>query len=294
MKIGITANPYKPAALDGARRVASVIKDRAEIVWSEETYLKLGATGSMSPLEDMDVDALIALGGDGTFLTTLQHTELPLLPVNAGTVGFLAEIDAGQLTALDEAIERLLQGRYILDRRMKIGTQFRGQNLSDATNEVVVHTNQIAKMRNFEIAIDGNIIGRVRGDGVILATPTGSTSYSLSALGPIIDPTIDGILLTMLAPYQTTQRAVLLDPLRSVSVRLMDPDKGGAVVIDGQSEAEIPGGERILVYRSPRRASFIRFAFSFFQQLRGKKILPWSEETGETKGAVHADLPPPA
>ena len=290
MKIGITANPAKPAAIDLARRAAERLRGSAEVCISDETFALTGGPDAHAPLESLAVDALVAIGGDGTFLYTLQRNGAPLLAINAGTVGFLSEIDGSNEPAFDGALERLVRGLYYIDYRMKLASQVGGLSLPDAANEVVVHTSQVAKMRLFEIAIDGRPAGRTRADGVILSTPTGSTSYSLSALGPILEPSVEGIVVSLLAPFQTTQRAVILDPLRTVSVRLVSPDRDGVLVVDGQDERRMAAGATIVVYRSPRRAEFVRFSSRFFRRLRGKKILPWSEEV-EEEPPGDADLP---
>ncbi len=297
MKVGISANPTKPLALDLARRAIDRFHGSAEVVLASETRAALGeaATGLESAgLDEIVADTLLAIGGDGTFLWSLQRSTLPLLPINAGTLGFLAEVDGTSLEAFDGALERLLQGRYFIDERMKLACQWQGQNLPDATNEIVIHTSQVAKMRLFELAIDRQPVGRIRADGVLLSTSTGSTSYALSALGPIVEPTIEAIVVTALAPFQTTQRALVIDPLRSVSVRLVHPEKEGVVVVDGQSETRLPGGATVLAYRSPRPARFVRFGSRFFRQLQGKRILPWSEEVAEVDPGDDADLPPAA
>ncbi len=293
MRIGIAGNPGKPLAVELARRAVERIGDRAEVVVASDMAAVAGTDRPHAPLEAIAADALVAIGGDGTFLWTLQRTELPLLPINAGTMGFLAEVDGSRLAAFDGAIDRLLTGRYFVEARMRLASQLSGTSLPDAMNEIVVHTSQVAKMRLFEIGVDGRAVGRLRADGVILATPTGSTSYSLSALGPIVDPAVEGIVVSALAPFQATQRAVLVDPLRTVSVRLVHPEKEGVVVVDGQTEQHIPGGSTVVAYRSPRRARFVRFGSGFFRRLQGKKILPWSEELGDTETTDDADLPPP-
>ncbi|MGA7922385.1 MAG: hypothetical protein WCA77_00190, partial [Thermoplasmata archaeon] len=149
-----------------------------------------------------------------------------------------------------------------------------------------------AKMRLFEIEVDGRVFGRLRGDGIILATPTGSTSYALSSGGPIVDPTVEAIVMTSLAPFQVTQRAVLLDPMRLIGIRLVDPDKDALVVVDGQDEVPAPGGSRVLAYRSPRYAAIIRFESRFFERMQTHGILPWSAKVPQ--GVDDADLPPPA
>jgi NAD+ kinase len=294
MRVGLAANPTKPLALDLARRALTALAGRADVVLSAETRTALGDEASglgHAPLETLDADVLVAVGGDGTFLWSLQRSTLPILPINAGTLGFLAEVDGTRPSEFDRALDRLVDGQYFLDERMKLACQREGQNLPDATNEIVVHTSQVAKMRVFELAIDHRPVGRIRADGVLVATPTGSTSYSLSALGPIVEPSLEAIVVTALAPFQTPQRALVIDPLRTVAVRLVHPEKEGLVVIDGQSETRLPGGAAVLMYRSPRRAQFVRFSSRFFRQLQGKRILPWSEEVDP---GDDADLPPPA
>lgn len=292
MKIALTAHPSKPSALALARRAAERIADRAELLWSRETAEAIGFPGPSPSLETLDADVVLAFGGDGTFLHTLGRTRLPLLPVHAGTVGFLAEVDGEDPAALDAALDALLEGRYHVEDRMKLASETGGRALPDATNELVVHSSQVAKMRDFEIALDGEVVGRIRGDGVILATPTGSTSYALSALGPIVEPGVEAILVAALAPFQITQRAILVDPLRTVSVRLVAEEKEAIAVVDGQSEFHLKGGALVRAYRAPNRARFVRFGSSFFRRLRGKGILPWREE--RPGGRERAVLPPDA
>ena len=292
MKFGIHANPNKPKALELARRAEQLIGGRAELVFSQDTVAALGeGARAGAPLEKLGADALIALGGDGTFLYTLQRVSEPLLPINAGTVGFLAEIDGDNLAAFDGAIDRLVRGLYFLEERMRIATQVDGVGFPDAVNEVVIHTAQVAKMRLFEILIDQKPVGRLRADGIIVATPTGSTSYALSAMGPIVEPTLDAIVLTALAPFQATQRAVIVEPMHTIGIRLLNPGKGGVVVVDGQSEQRIEGGSEVVCYRSPRKAAFVRFASRYFPKLHGKKVLPWGDEALGSEEDEHAAFP---
>jgi NAD+ kinase len=292
VRVGISANPNKPLALKLAERAIRRIGDRAVVVLTPETGAALGGGRASAALATLDADLLFVLGGDGTILYTLQHTGLPILAVNAGTVGFLAEIDGTEGPGFDGAIERVLAGSYYIEDRMRLAGSIAGRRVPDATNEIVVHTGQVAKMRVFEILVDRRPVGTVRADGMILATPTGSTSYSLSNQGPIVDPWIEGILVTALAPFQAMPRAVLVNPLRTVGVRLVDPGKEGVVVVDGQREFPIAGGETLTVYRSARRSSFVRLGGGFFRQLLGKHILPWAPPTAAPP-PVNADLSPP-
>lgn len=293
MRIGITANPEKPGALALARQATTYLDGRAEVVLSDETEAHLRLHRPAQRLEEMAVDAIVAIGGDGTFLHVLQRSRRPLLPINAGTVGFLAEIDGPSTASFEGALERLVRGSYYLEERMRLASELAGAQLPDATNEIVVHTDQVAQMRLFEILIDGRPVGRLRADGVIVATATGSTSYASSAMGPILDPNVEAIVLATLAPYLSAHRSIVIDALRTVAIRLVGPGKGGVVVVDGQSEVPLPGNGIVTAYRSPRKAEFIRFGGRFFRRLQGKGILPW-EGPGPGGSEDDADLPPAA
>ncbi len=292
MRIGLAAHPEKPNAIELARRVVELVAGRAELSLSDELA---GVAPDLPhlPLESMDPDVLVAIGGDGTFLHALHRSNAPLLPINAGTVGVLAEVEARRPQEIERAIDRLLSGFYHLEDRMKLAAQIGPRALPDATNEYVVHSAAVAKMGYFEIAFDGQVAGRLRADGLIVASPTGSTGYSLSLRGPILDSAVDALVLVAIAPFRTDPRAVVLEPMRTVTLRPLDPAPGAVAVADGDSEFRVSPTAPITVYRSPRRAVLVRFGSPFLQRLRGKRILPWSEEPPEG-GADGADLPPAA
>ncbi len=291
MRIGIVAHPAKPRAVELARQARLRLARSAEVLLTPETAAALGGTEPAEPLETLRADVLVAFGGDGTFLMALKHSDLPLLPVNAGTVGFLAEVDGDRPDQLAGALDRLLAGQYRLEPRMRIAAEIEGRRVAEAVNEVVIHTSQVAKMRLFEIAVDGVPTGRVRADGVLVATPTGSTSYSLSAGGPIVDPSLEAIVVSSLAPFRSPARSVVLDPFRTVGVQLVLPEKEGVVVVDGQTEEMVPAGGRVLCHRSPRAATFVRFGRPYFRRLQGTQILPWQDPAGPSP-SDGSDLPP--
>jgi len=291
VKLGLTANPQKPAALELARRAVALIGERAEIHLAEE-IASVAPDRPHAPLERLHPDVLLAIGGDGTFLYAMRRSGAPLLPVNAGTVGVLAEITASPSGEFETAIERLLAGHYHIEERMKLAAQLGPTPLPDAVNEYVLHEAQVGKMGLFELAFDEHVVGRVQADGIILASPTGSTGYSLSSLGPIVDPDLDAIVVTTIAPFRVEARALVVDPLRTVRLRALDIGRGAVVIPDGQEEHSLPGNASITVYRSPRRARLVRFGTRFFHRLRGKRILPWSEEFADEGGGI-ADLPSP-
>lgn len=289
MKLGLTANPQKASALALARHVLEHVGDRAEVELSDEVR-SVAPDRPHRPLEAMRTDALITIGGDGTFLYTMRRSDVPLLPINAGTVGVLAEVTAGADRALDGAVDRLIEGRYHIEERMKLAAQLGSSPLPDAVNEYVAHAAHVGKMGRFEIAFDSEVVGRIQADGLILATPTGSTGYSLSSLGPIVDPDLDAIVVTTIAPFRSEARALVVDPLRTIQLRAIDHGPGAVVIADGEGERPMPAQGSLTVYRSPRRARLVRFGARYFHRLRGKRILPWNEEF-EGEGAGGAVLP---
>ena len=288
MRLALHANPKKPVAVELARRVLALVGDRATVVLSEE----LSALDPGRPHESwssLAADLLIVIGGDGTFLHALRNTALPIAPVNAGTLGVLAEVNGRRPGELESAVERLLAGRYFLEERTKLAAEIDGHLLPDAANEYVVHATRVGRMGRFELTFDGQPAGTVRADGLIVATPTGSTAYALSSAGPIVEPEVDGVVLTAIAPFRAEARAVVFSALRTLRIRSLD---GAPVVVLADGEGETPLGPHgtVTIYRSPRRASLVRFGASFFDRLRGKRILPWS---GEAEPGSDAVLPPP-
>ncbi len=292
MRIGLAAHPEKPNAIELARRVVELVGGRAELTLSDELG-EVAPDLPHVPIEAMDPDVLVAIGGDGTFLHALHRSNAPLLPINAGTVGVLAEVEAHRPQEIERAIDRLLSGFYHLEDRMKLAAQVGTKPVPDAANEYVVHSAAVAKMGYFEIAFDGQVAGRLRADGLIVASPTGSTGYSLSLRGPIVDSAVDALVLVAIAPFRTDPRAVVLEPMHTVTLRPLDPAPGAVVVADGDTEFPVSPSAPITVYRSPRRAVLVRFGSPFLQRLRGKRILPWSEGPPE-EGSDGADLPPAA
>lgn len=289
MKLGLHANLRKPAAAALVARAVAAIGDRATVVLTDE--LKEVAGGR--PTADwahLGADLVIVVGGDGTFLRALRETATPILPVNAGTLGVLAEVDGRPPGELEAAVERLLARRYFLEERAKLSADLEGTALPDATNEYVVHAPRVGKMGEFELAFDGVPVGRVRADGLIVATATGSTAYALSSLGPIVEPEVDAIVLAAIAPFRVGARALVLGGLRTVRLRALAAGGPALVLADGDGEWPLPAGRAVTVFRSPRRAALVRFGASFLDRLKGKRILPWSEEEGTGRG--DAVLPP--
>ncbi len=220
------------------------------------------------PLERIEADVIITVGGDGTILRTLQGTDKPVLGVNAGVLGFLTEV---QPEDIKPSIRRLLKGDYKIDERLKLKTTMDGKRLKDATNEAVIHTAHIAKMRHFEISIDGVRATEIRADGLIVATPTGSTSYAMSVGSSIIDPRVDALVIAPIAPFRLAARPLVAPAKSRIGVSIKEP-RECIVVIDGQTEFTTQGTENYLFTSSEKKARFVSFRDDFYSTLEQKLV----------------------
>ena len=184
--VGLVANLGQDRALAAIEKALKVLEGHKglDLVIEDRLARRLGKEKGV-PQSKMDVDMLVIAGGDGTILHALHMTNAPVLSINTGSVGFLAELGVEEI---EKGIKSVLKGDYLLDKRMRLKCTVNGRRQLDATNEVVVHTAAVSKMMTLELSIDGNYVDTVRADGLIVASPTGSTSYALSTGGPILDP----------------------------------------------------------------------------------------------------------
>jgi NAD+ kinase len=264
VKFGITANPQIPDALSCAKKVVAWLEKGQDVFLESDLARAVGRKGM--PLAHMKVDVMLAIGGDGTILRALQLSDAKVLGINSGSLGFLAEVNAEEATAY---LERTIRGEHTVEERMRLKVTVNGQRMFDCTNEAVIHTAQIAKIRPFEIRLGEELVERVRADGIIVATPTGSTSYSMSAGGPIVDPRVDAIIVTAIAPFKPGSRPHVFPAQGQVHVRLTKP-KECLLVMDGQHESSLKGTEDVVLTASERRAKFIRFRSDFYRRVEEK------------------------
>ena len=264
MKFGITANPHIPDSLEATKTILRFLEPKHEVVLETEIAKDVGRTGV--PLAHMKPDFILAVGGDGTILRALQLTDAPILGINSGSLGFLAEVYANEVETF---LGRILRKDYKIEERLRLKVTVDGQRLFDCLNEVVVHTAQVAKIRHFEVHLDDALVTRVRADAMILATPTGSTSYSMSVGGPIVDPRVPAIILNAIAPFKPSCRPHVFPAASQVRVSLVKP-KECLLVMDGQRETHLKGTETISVTASERPARFIRFRDDFYKRFEEK------------------------
>lgn len=264
MKFGITANPRIADSLDATKRILRFLEPKHEITLETEIAKDVGRTGV--PLAHMKPDVILAIGGDGTILRALQLTDAPLLGINSGSLGFLAEVYANEVETF---LGRVVRKDYKTEDRLRLKVTVDGKRLFDCLNEAVVHTAHVAKIRHFDVHLDGAPVTRVRADAMILATPTGSTSYSMAVGGPIVDPRVDAIILTAIAPFKPSCRPHVFPASSQVTVKLVKP-KECILVMDGQHEMPLAGTEEVAVTRSDRPARFIRFRDDFYKRFEEK------------------------
>jgi NAD+ kinase len=269
MDFGIVARPDLTRARTTARMVLNYLRGqkRVERIQVEERLARSLKVEGV-PLPQINVDVIVSIGGDGTVLKALQEARGRIFAINAGVLGFLTEVPVENAIS---GLKRVVDGRYIVEKRLRLKTVVRGRRLFDSTNEAVIHTSTTSKMRHYRMLLSGQQVDDVRADGIIVATPTGSTCYAMSAGGPIIDPRLKGFVIVPLAPFKLSARAVVVPSNRKLTVCLMD-DKPSKLVLDGQVEEPLAPGTTVEFSASERPAEFIRFSSDFYENMR-KKLL---------------------
>ena len=228
------------------------------------------------PLEKMKTDLIITVGGDGTILRTcllIPKPEPPILAINMGVRGFLAEVTPKE--GLD-AVERCLDGRFALERCMKLSAFIGDVRLPDALNEVFVTSHAPAKLLYAKIWKNGAAVSNCRADGVVVASQVGSTGYSLSGGGPVLDPEVDAFVLTPICPV-TVFHPVVFPAKGTITVELLKP-KRAVVVIDGHFRTSVePSHPRVTITKSEYESAFVRFKDGFYHRLKARLLFSRGE-----------------
>jgi NAD+ kinase len=278
----IISNQIKKSAQTNADFIKKYLEGNGKICYVDSS----AATEPDGPYRYTDakgipdnVECVIALGGDGTLLQAsrdLVGTGLPLLGINLGTLGYLAEIEQKGILP---ALERLISGEYTIEERMMLNGEVEqddGTVRSDiALNDIVLTRRGKFRVMDFNIYVDDVFLCSYRADGIILSTPTGSTGYSLSAGGPIVSPDASLILLTAVAPHTLNSRTIVLPDHVTVSVEAAGRDEGtegyANVLFDGDTEVCLSRGHRVRVTRSEQTTRLIKIRHtSFVENLREK------------------------
>jgi len=225
----------------------------AEVVLEQELARAMGKRGKK--IGAMRADAIVTIGGDGTVLRALREApDVPVLGINMGGRGFLASVRPADAP---RAARALLGGKLVVEKRERLAGEVAGRRLPDALNEVVVCSATVGKTIPFRVLVDGAAVMDARGDGVMVATPTGSTAYALAAGGPVLDPRLEAFAIVPVCPSHPKIPPPLVAPMGSrVVVKLTAPERRGLVIVDGKRVAELRPGEGLTLRRSERPAKF--------------------------------------
>jgi NAD+ kinase len=223
---------------------------------------------------DEDPDLVVSLGGDGTMLRAAQVAHLwdaPLLGVNLGTLGYLTEVDAGDELA---ALEKIIDGSYVIEERMMLRCECVGATFV-GLNEVLVERTSRHRLVRLKVSIGGEALAGFNADGVIVATPTGSTAYALSAGGPIVSPRAQCMVLVPVSAHTMAARPFVLAPDEIVEIEVASEGESASFALDGTIGGDLEAGAKVVVRRHFRPLMLVRLAGpGFIERLRSKLGLP--------------------
>jgi NAD+ kinase len=289
-RVGVVVHPGRPPAVELGKVLAG---------WADDHGIELrtltaerGCLGEDVPCVDPDefapgLDLVVALGGDGTLLRAAGLAlpgEVPVLGINLGRLGFLTETEPDDLT---RALDAVAAGHYTIEPRTTLQVLIRTGDgnpaaTASAVNDLVLEKTARHRLAGVAVSIDGRLFARYAADGIIVATPTGSTAYSFSAGGPVVSPRIDALMITPIAPHMVFNRSLLLHPDEVVRLQVLPGSSGVDASVDGRPVCELPPGSVAEVRRSPNRALLVRLdGADFFGRVRSKFRLADAEQLGE-------------
>lgn len=274
--VGLVAPSSREEALALTRRILALLR-RADVrVLTEKKLLSLLPGTEMLHYGDQ-VDALVALGGDGTLLRCAQYAyacNAPLLGINMGRLGFLAETESEET---EEALNMLLSGNYRTEERAVLSVHWGNGEERVGINDVVITRGGYARLITTRVLVDGEEVGSYHADGLIVSTPTGSTGYSLSAGGPIISPRVDCTVITPVCAHSLQHRPVVVPGSATVTVQLhSDDEMTASLQVDGQSYALLQNGDTVTIGRADHGVKLVRLKKQCFFEVVHHKLIEWS------------------
>ncbi|MGA3288751.1 MAG: NAD(+)/NADH kinase [Candidatus Bathyarchaeia archaeon] len=275
--VGIVARYDKKPALKLTEDLADYLTNKGLRVYVEDTLTgKVATKEEMVPLSKMKTDFIITIGGDGTIFRTcisVPKPEPPILAINMGVRGFLTEVEPKNAC---EALEKILKGEYKIKKCAKLSVKAGEEAMPDALNDVVISGGEPSKILYTQICKDGKPILKCQADGLILATQTGSTGYSLSAGGPVLDPAVDAFVITPICSL-TVFHSLVFPSDSTITFNVITP-KETLVIIDGKYRKLVNCKEPMLeVTVSKNVTSFIRFETDFYERLRSRLLFKGTE-----------------
>lgn len=280
--VAILSKPSKPELSEIVPALTDWLAKREyEVIYDKQTaqYVEGSRGVERSQLASKKLEFAIVLGGDGTLLSAaraLAPSDVPLLAVNLGHLGFLTEVP---LDAMYSTLEKVLACNCPTDHRTMLACDLirDGEVLHSYTalNDVVVNKSAIARLVGFDLGIDGKHMFGYKADGVIVATPTGSTAYSLAAGGPVLMPTVAAFQVTPVCPHSLTHRPVVVPETAAISIVVRSNGEAAFLTIDGQVGQPLKDGDQVVCRKASHEVKLLQMHQSFFQVLREK--LKWGE-----------------
>jgi len=274
--VGLVARYDKKSALKLTEELAEYLKNKGLKVYIEDTLAGKVTTQEMIPLSKMKTDFIITIGGDGTILRTsiaLPKPEPPILAINMGVRGFLTEVEPKNAC---EAVEKILKGEYKIEKCAKLAVKAGDEAMPDALNDVVISTGEPSKILYTQICKNGKPILKCQADGLIISTQTGSTGYSLSAGGPVLDPEVCAFVITPICSL-TVFHSLVFPADSTITINVIMPQEM-LVLIDGNYRKLVSAKEPMLkVTISKNVTSFIRFESDFYDRLRSRLLFKGTE-----------------
>ncbi|MCD8180213.1 MAG: NAD(+)/NADH kinase [Firmicutes bacterium] len=278
MRIAVIPNNSKDFGLINTRRLVEFLSDKADI-YMDEAYSVLGMNIKYIPASEIyeNAEYLVVLGGDGTILqraAECARRKIPILGINLGKIGFMTEIE---IDDMEEALTKFLNGDFKIENRMMIKAEVRKANKVQfsfhALNDVVVSKSLGEKLIRIELSTNGEEVNRYTADGLIIATPTGSTGYSISAGGPVADPCMRLYIATPICAHMLSVRSAVLSSDKVIKIRL-DSEYGGEAVVtaDGDMQGYIKGSDEVIITESEYDFELVRIGEQSFYDTLLKKL----------------------
>jgi NAD+ kinase len=283
MRLGVIANLDKPELQEALRSLVEWTESNgAEVVVSEEVAGRFNeltekTTVAVAPEPDIPqgVEMLLAMGGDGTILAAMRlagGSQLPVLGINLGSLGFLADTSPANLT---EALDRLKSGAYEIEERMTLEANVETSDESRTfvvSNDVVIDSGEYSRVIELDAVVNDQLLKRYTADGLIVSTPTGSTAYALAAGGPIVDPSMEALIVAPICAHILASRPVVLPADREIHISVKSKHGTAQVTGDGQERMLVESGATMVVRRGDRMNRLVRtgLGLPFFEVLRTK------------------------
>jgi NAD+ kinase len=264
-RIGLIGNHDKATCANIVRQAARLIRRAGRLPVAGEDAAKLAR----------ETDLIMVFGGDGTMLRAARETAglgTPLLGVNIGGLGFLTAVSSDLLAA---ALKHVWQGKLKYETRalLEVSGEFQGQTIrANALNDVVASRGAVSRLIALDVSVDGEIITRYRGDGLIVSSPTGSTAYSLAAGGAIVLPTAEVMTLTPICPHALSNRSIIMPLSSTICIKAANPSPATILSTDGQVVANLDAGDVVTIRRSRRAVHLARLADSSFLEAMRRKL----------------------